>query len=234
MWITNCLWYNINDLEVFTIYNIILLIIAYLVGSIPFSVIIGKVFHKIDIRDFGSGNPGATNSIRHLGKRTGIIVLLLDAFKSASFIFLIKYGVIDFENILHPCIFGSVAVLGHVLPIFLKFKGGKGVASGLGLVMAYNPIVAIIGLVGFYLAVKITKYVSIGSCVSGITMITGTFIYGILVSNDILTNVINDRYPDQPFMFFYCGTLMLSIVMFRHKGNFKKILNGTETKISSK
>ena len=123
-----------------------LIIIAYLLGSIPFALIVSKTAKGIDIRDYGSKNMGATNVLRVLGLKYGLITFFLDATKAAIIILLFKLGVLN-ENMHalgHPLIYGIVAIIGHVFPVYANFKGGKAVACSAGIVLVYSPLTFVI------------------------------------------------------------------------------------------
>ncbi len=145
---------------------------AYLIGSVPSSVWIGKWFYNIDIRDYGSGNAGTTNTFRVLGTTPGIVVFILDIFKGFIAVNLVHLahqlipdtsGYVNFEILL-----GTFAVLGHIFPLYVGFKGGKGVATLLGVVIAIHPASALISLIIFTIVLLISKYVSLSSMVAGI------------------------------------------------------------------
>ncbi|MFT6716477.1 MAG: glycerol-3-phosphate acyltransferase PlsY [Saprospiraceae bacterium] len=160
-----------------TLTIILLLILAYLIGSIPTAVWVGKRFYNIDVREHGSGNAGATNTFRVLGKKAGIPVLLIDILKgfTAAF-FLVKLqskfnieqvsDVVPYTNLMLA--FGFAAVIGHVFPIFAGFRGGKGIASLLGIVLAIHPPAALCSIAVFLVILIMTKYVSLGSMLAGI------------------------------------------------------------------
>jgi glycerol-3-phosphate acyltransferase PlsY len=205
------------------ILNYGLLIVAYFLGSIPFSIILGRTYKGIDVREHGSGNPGGTNSMRWLGRRMGLVVIFLDAIKAGLLVLLVGLGVFDElatslgVEMLHPLAYGVAAAFGHVFSIFIKFKGGKAVASSVGIMMAFNPIYALITLVIFFITLRIWKYVSVASCVGVFTSILiGIFIEGL----------IYDRWQ----MVFYTIALFI-LVFIRHRSNFKKIKLGTESKV---
>lgn len=193
-----------------------LLLLAYLLGSIPFSVILGKKFKGIDVRKHGSGNPGGTNSLRFLGKKIGYTVIFLDGLKAGLIVLLITTNIIDGSQLLHPLAYGVVAAFGHVYSIFIKFKGGKAVAATIGVMVAYNLLFACIMMIVFLIVLRIWKYVSLASTV---TVFTG-FVIGVFVG--IKSNDWN--------MAIYISSLTL-LVIFRHKNNFIKIKNGVESKV---
>lgn len=139
-------------------------IIAYLLGSIPFALIIGKLGYKIDIREHGSGNLGATNAFRVLGIKAGSIVILGDILKGTAAAVLPQL----FHADAYPLIIGIIAVLGHTYPIFAKFKGGKAVATSGGMILGINPILFIIMIATFLLSLYLSKYVSLSSMITGV------------------------------------------------------------------
>lgn len=188
---------------------IILLVLSYLLGSVPFSLLIGKWFYKIDIRQHGSGNIGTTNTFRILGKKAGIVVLLFDMLKGAIPVLAAMLLAAD----MHIFIPGLVAALGHVYSIFLKFKGGKAVATSGGAVLAYNPILFILLLAAFLITLKLSKYVSLSSMVSAVLFF-------------ILSLVFRD-----PLLIAFSFIIAVVIVV-RHISNIRRIMDGTESKIT--
>ncbi len=147
----------------------ILILLSYLLGSIPTAVWYGKTFHKIDVREHGSGNAGATNTLRILGNKAGFIVLFIDLLKGFLASSLIYFSAIEVETQNHfnfQMALGVTAVLGHVYPIFAGFKGGKGIATILGMCIALNWQIALICIVVFVTIVAITKYISLGSMIT--------------------------------------------------------------------
>ena len=164
---------------------IILLIFSYLFGSISFSLIISKLFYNLDLREHGSGNVGTTNTFRILGKKAGIIVLIIDLLKGAIPVWVAM--LVDGTGHFPVIIFGVVAALGHVYSIFLKFKGGKAVATGGGAIFAANPLLFLVLIITFLLTLKLSKYVSLSSVFAAIVLIIGVCLpvigYVILVSS---------------------------------------------------
>ncbi len=196
---------------------IIILIIAYLLGNISTSYIIAKRLAGVDIRTQGSGNAGSTNVLRTLGKKAGAMTFIGDLLKGIIAVF-IGYAISKFANI-DTVIAGYVAVFGvvcgHNWPAFLGFRGGKGVATSLGAMIAVNPIIALSCFGLFLIIVAITKYVSLGSVV------------GIAVS-PIIMMFLNNKNG-------VIITLFLTIsVIYTHKENIKRLINGTERKIGQK
>ncbi len=195
----------------------LLIIISYLLGSIPFSVILGKITKNIDIRQHGSKNPGGTNALRHLGFTLGIIIIILDGFKSGIIVLLIQLDVLPKDLLFHPLLYGIAAAFGHVFSIYLKFKGGKAVATSVGMLIGYYFPYALLVLAVFFVALKLTKYVSVASVSSVFVMVPTGLIVG-MITNDY-------------HLFYYMFILWL-LVFWRHKGNFQNIKNKTEPKIT--
>ena len=182
---------------------------AYLLGSIPSGLWIGRKFFQIDIRQHGSGNLGATNSFRILGKKAGTIVLLMDLLKGSISVLLLKQ--MDLHGI-SPLIIALFAVVGHTYPLFANFKGGKAVATFAGVILAYKPILFLIGLGIFILTLAISKMVSFTSML--------TISIGVLLSlyfQDIVLTTI--------------ALLADIFIIYRHRTNIQRILNGTESKV---
>ena len=182
---------------------------AYLLGSIPSGLWIGRKFFQIDIRQHGSGNLGATNSFRILGKKAGTIVLLMDLLKGSISVLLLKQ--MDLHGI-SPLIIALFAVIGHTYPLFANFKGGKAVATFAGVILAYQPILFLIGLGIFILTLAISKMVSFTSML--------TISIGVLLSlyfQDIVLTTI--------------ALLADIFIIYRHRTNIQRIVNGTEPKV---
>ena len=182
---------------------------AYLLGSIPSGLWIGRKFFQIDIRQHGSGNLGATNSFRILGKKAGTIVLLLDLLKGSISVLLLKQ--MDLHGI-SPLIIALFAVMGHTYPLFANFKGGKAVATFAGVILAYQPVLFLIGLGIFILTLAISKMVSFTSML--------TISIGVLLSLSFQDMVLTTI------------ALFADIfIIYRHRTNIQRILNGTEPKV---
>ncbi len=182
---------------------------AYLLGSIPSGLWIGRKFFQIDIRQHGSGNLGATNSFRILGKKAGTIVLLMDLLKGSISVLLLKQ--MDLHGV-SPLIIALFAVIGHTYPVFANFKGGKAVATFAGVILAYQPVLFLIGLGIFILTLAISKMVSFTSML--------TISIGVLLSlyfQDMVLTTI--------------ALLADIFIIYRHRTNIQRILNGTEPKV---
>ncbi len=198
---------------------ILMVLISYLLGAIPTAVIAGKISRGIDIRDFGSGNAGATNTWRVLGWKAGMIVLALDAGKgaiAAAVIPLFSTGQMPVDPTTIPIICGVAAVIGHVFPIYTGFRGGKGVATGAGMLLAVVPIPMGIALGVFGLAVTVTGRISVGSLLGGISVPVG------IVLVDRLTSTHYD-----PLILWLTSALALFII-FTHRKNIVELLHGRE------
>lgn len=187
---------------------IVFAIIAYLLGSTPSGIIVGKLGYNIDIREHGSGNLGATNTFRVLGVKAGIIVTLADILKGTIATVLPLFFDVD----IYRLAIGLFAVLGHTYPLFSKFKGGKAVATSGGIILGINPVLFIIMLASFLLTLYISKYVSLSSMVTGIVAVIVSIMFrdwGLVIITAVLT----------------------IFVFYRHRENIKRIKNKTEPKI---
>lgn len=209
--------------------QIVFLIISYLLGSIPWALIIGKIVKGIDIREHGSKNMGATNAFRVLGFKYGLLVFALDAIKGGLVLFIMKHNFFNFDLgdfVIHPLSYGACAFLGHLFPIFAKFKGGKGMATASGIVLFYHPIAFAVGFVTFLIVIITTRYVSLSSCVTALSVLITTFFfkdeYYVTIGNITIT------YFSQ-ILIFICAFLII-----KHIPNFKRIIKHTETKINFK
>lgn len=193
-------------------------IIAYVIGSIPSSIWIGKSYFGKDVRDFGSGNAGATNTFRVLGKRAGIIVLLLDILKGVTAASLILYmpsvshGTDQYVNL--QLLFGILSVVGHIFPVFENFNGGKGIATLFGMLIGIHYILAVACVALFVIVLLLTRYVSLSSILA-------------TISFPIFTIYIFNR--DEP-LFIAFGIAAALMVVITHKKNIVRLLNGEETK----
>ncbi|MGG4110681.1 glycerol-3-phosphate 1-O-acyltransferase PlsY [Bacillus subtilis] len=186
----------------------LLIILAYLIGSIPSGLIVGKLAKGIDIREHGSGNLGATNAFRTLGVKAGSVVIAGDILKGTLATALPFLMHVD----IHPLLAGVFAVLGHVFPIFAKFKGGKAVATSGGVLLFYAPLLFVTMVAVFFIFLYLTKFVSLSSMLTGIY----TVIYSFFVHDTYLLIVV---------------TLLTIFVIYRHRANIKRIINKTEPKV---
>jgi glycerol-3-phosphate acyltransferase PlsY len=190
--------------------NIILLIAAFVLGSIPFGIITAKV-KGIDLKKVGSGNIGATNVLRSLGKWPAVITLLGDILKGTLAVAIGKYSGVE---PLYEGLIGIAAISGHSFSIFLGFKGGKGVATSLGVLLMYTPHVALVTLVVWIGVVLFTKYSSLGAIVS----------FALLPLNIML-------FDFQDKTKFFISILISLFIIIRHKDNIRRLMKGTERKI---
>jgi glycerol-3-phosphate acyltransferase PlsY len=191
---------------------------AYLLGSIPTAVWLGKRFYGIDVREFGSGNAGATNTFRILGKRAGVPVLAIDIIKGSVAVLLAylstyQYGTTQFVNL--QLALGISALIGHVFPIFAGFRGGKGVATILGIVMCLTPITSALVLLVFLTILISTRYVSLSSILAGIS-------YPIFL-NLVLKN------ENQTLLTF--SVLIAILLIITHKKNITRLLKKEEARV---
>ncbi|MDK9866294.1 MULTISPECIES: glycerol-3-phosphate 1-O-acyltransferase PlsY [Staphylococcus] len=196
---------------------IIMLILSYLIGAFPSGYVIGKLFYKKDIRQFGSGNTGATNSFRVLGKLAGFLVTFLDIFKGFIVVFFPLWLPVSAEGPIssfftNGLIVGAFAILGHVYPVYLGFKGGKAVATSAGVILGMNPVLLIILAVIFFIILKLTKYVSLSSIIASICCLIGA-----VLIRDVILVIVS------------IGVVVLLII--RHRSNIVRIFKGEEPKI---
>lgn len=198
---------------------ILLFIVAYLLGSIPSGVWVGKIFFKKDIREHGSGNMGTTNTFRVLGKTAGIVVLFMDILKGALATAL---PVIFHVTSVNPLWFGVCAILGHTFPIFAKFKGGKAVATSAGMLLGFNPLFFLYSSAIFVISLYCTSMVSLTSMISAV-LITLSTIFLPYIAPAILPE------PNLLLTLIACG--VSAFIFYRHKDNIKRIKNKTESRI---
>jgi len=193
---------------------------AYLTGAFPSAVWVGKTFYKIDVREYGSGNAGATNTFRVLGKVAGIPVLFMDIFKgwlAVNYALLISNSSelspeLFFENQLA---FGIAAVIGHLFPVYTGFRGGKGIATMMGLLIGLNPLAALFSFLVFVVVFLVSKYVSLGSIVA--SMAFPVFVMFVLNSDNSSLNLFAILVP------------ILSLIT--HQKNIERLIRGEETKV---
>lgn len=209
--------------------RIICLVIGYVFGLFQTGYFYGKL-NKIDIRNHGSGNSGTTNAILTLGWKAGIITFIGDCFKCVFAVLAVKLLYMNQMPDALPLLglyAGVGAVLGHNFPCYLKFKGGKGVAASVGLALASNFLVAWIAIAAFYIVMKVTRYVSVGSMTLLGTFAVGMIVYGEVVGFQVATvGMQYEMYAIVVFLF------LLTVV--RHKENIKRLMNGTENKTKTK
>lgn len=203
-------------------FYLLLIPFAYLLGSVPFAIIVAKAFGKADPRTVGSGNVGATNVARTAGKKAGAVTLIADILKGAApvyFSFYLSPSALDVPglNINPTALFASLvavsAFLGHLFPVFLKFKGGKGVATACGVMFVISPVATLLSGVVFITAVVVKKYVSLGSMLSAAFM--PVFLSFLPSKKDYVLT----------------GVIIAALIIWRHKENIRRLASGTENKI---
>jgi len=198
---------------------IIIILFSYLIGSIPTSIITGKILKGIDIREHGSGNAGGTNTFRVLGWKAGVFVSIIDVFKGFAVVFWIArlaFGTIaiDLETI--QLIVGFSAVAGHVWTVFAGFRGGKGVGTGAGMLLGLYPFAVLICAVVFLVIFLFTRIVSLASISASISLpvVLSLFRYGL-------------DWPVADSLYYF-GFLTAAFIVFTHRSNIKRLINGTE------
>ncbi|MBZ4653992.1 MAG: acyl-phosphate glycerol 3-phosphate acyltransferase [Peptococcaceae bacterium] len=185
---------------------------GYLLGSVSFGIILTKWLRGVDIRQYGSGNTGMTNVMRTIGKGPAMLVLLGDALKGA-----VSVGIgLGLGSTVYAVIAGLAAMAGHTYPLFHGFRGGRGVATGFGVILTLTPDVTLIALSIFLLTVFLSRYVSLGSILAALSV--------------PLTMTILQK----PLPILLFGVLGAGFVIYRHKANIKRLVNGTEYKIGEK
>jgi len=202
---------------VLTASNILLLLAAYLLGSIPSAVWIGKFFYKIDVREYGSGNAGATNTFRVLGKKAGIPVLLIDTLKgftAVSLAYYSKYTIGSNQFINLQLVLGIASLVGHIFPIFASFRGGKGIATLLGIILAVHLYAALIAIGIFIVVLLTTSYVSLGSMIAALA-------FPVIVILGFQTRV--------PSLIIF-SILIAIMVLITHQKNIERLLRREESK----
>lgn len=188
--------------------TILMFVLSYLLGSIPSGVWIGKKFYQTDIRQFGSGNTGTTNTFRVLGVKAGTAVLLADVLKGTLAASLPYF----FQSDLNPMIVGLGAVLGHTYPLFAQFKGGKAVATSAGVLLAYNPSFFLYCILLFCVLLYFTRMVSLSSMIA-LVLIT---LSSLVIQDWVLTII---------------AFILTVFIIYRHRTNITRIKNGTESKV---
>jgi len=199
------------------------LVIAYLLGSLPTSYLIGRIFFGADIRAMGSGNTGATNALRTFGPKVGAIVLIIDVLKGVAAILIARYLMrqtsMGYGFNLIESLSGLFVIIGHVYSVWLRFKGGKGVATAAGVFFTLMPLPVIFCLVLFGYIVYTTKYVSLGSVLAA----------GSLLIIELGSQLIM-KFHNLPRLFLIL--IIAALIIYRHVSNIKRLLNGSENKIN--
>lgn len=195
--------------------NAIVLICAYLIGSIPSGLWIGKLFYNTDIREHGSGNLGATNTFRTLGKKAGIVVTFMDVLKGTAAVLLPLIPIFS-DTSIHSLILGIIAVVGHMFPLFAGFRGGKAVATSAGVILGYAWPLFVLLFLAFILTLKLTKMVSLTSIIAAFIALIYSIGYWIITGD---------------FALFILIAFLFTFIVYRHRENIKRIKAGTEPKV---
>ncbi len=196
-------------------FNILIFFItSYLICAIPFGLLISKILNRQDIREHGSKNIGATNVARVLGKKYGLITLILDSLKGAVMVILAQQ-IFSFSNNIEQIVLitALIAVLAHIFPIYLKFKGGKGVATTIAVIAAINPLIGLVTIVSWLITFAITRISAISSLIS--------------IFITILFAIYNNSSIEQIILFI----ILFALVFIRHIENISRIINGKENKV---
>lgn len=194
--------------------EIILIIGAYLLGSVPFALVIGKGLYGVDVRQSGSGNIGTTNVFRVLGKKAGILVFIGDAAKGFAPVFLATNLAAGDSAALVSVLAAGAAIAGHTFPVFLKFKGGKGVATGGGAIIALMPLLFLLAFAAFWVVLLAGRMVSVASLSAASILCAAVIITG---------------RPTPYIVFTLAGT---AVIFYAHRSNIRRILKGTENRVS--
>src|SRR6195952_2097631 len=199
--------------------QVILILIAYLIGSVPTAVWVSRYFFGVDIRDYGSGNAGATNTFRVLGSKWGTVVMSVDVLKgvlaTSLYIFLPFYMHSEWDRTNLMVGLGLAAVAGHIFPIWAGFRGGKGVATLFGMILAIQPLVAVCCVGVFLLVLYLTRFVSLSSILSSIAFA----VFILFIFNDDVT------------LYRIFSVAVALMVILTHQKNINRLLNGTESKV---
>ena len=198
------------------------IILGYLIGAIPFGVIIGRLTRGIDVRDYGSGSMGMTNVLRTVGAGAGALVFLADLTKGAA---AVAFAWLIFASLPAMVAWGQVAggvaaVIGHSWPVYVGFRGGRGVTTGFGALLMIAWPVGLICFAIFLIVVALSRYVSLGSMLAGLSML-------VVMIPFVLLDV-------EPFAYLVYGLIVAPLIIFRHRGNIQRLLSGTERKIGQK
>ena len=208
--------------------TVLLILIAYVLGSIPNALWVGKTFKNIDVREHGSKNTGSTNAARVLGAKLGIFTLILDILKGALPTYL---GIVLGADLLtrmtgidklDVIVIGMAAILGHTFSLFLKFKGGKAVATSAGMLLAYSPLFFVYSACIFVIFLFLTSTVSLSSIISAIL---------ITISTLFLPKIFPQILPQQDWLLTTLAIAITLFIIIRHRENIKRIMNGTESRV---
>lgn len=199
------------------VYQILFLALTYLIAAIPFGLVLTKAFAKKDVRQFGSGNIGATNVVRVAGKKIGLLTLILDGFKGAAMVVAARFLFQDVNHLhLFLVIVGAVAVLAHVYPIYLNFKGGKGVATTIAILLALDLNIGLLVIASWIILFAIFRTASISSIFS------------------IFSSIFLSIYYQVPLSQIAFCCLIFGIIALRHKENITRLISGEEKSFKKK
>jgi glycerol-3-phosphate acyltransferase PlsY len=201
----------------------LIMVVSYLLGSIPTAVWMGKAVRGVDVRDYGSGNAGATNALRVLGLKWGLLVMAIDMGKGLLAVLVLAPLVPSTALLgasLVPVLVGGAAILGHIFPVTIGFRGGKGVGTGAGVLFALAPVVTLCAVIIWVLIVTATRYVSLGSIVAAILFAPMLLLSGWVAGNE----------PGWPLLIF--SVALAIAVLISHRSNINRLLSGTENKLS--
>ncbi len=206
-----------------SVYSIGAILLAYLFGSVPSAVWIGQAFYGVDVREYGSGNAGATNTFRVLGKKAGIPVMVIDILKgwtATNLAYFIGLSVTGPEHsvqyVNYQLALGITAVMGHLFPVFAGFRGGKGIATLFGMILAVHPQAALLCVLVFLTVLLLTKYVSLSSILGGLSLpISLIFIFQVSVKALVIY-----------------GMCICVLILVTHQKNIERLLRGKESKVN--
>lgn len=216
---------------------ILLLIISYLLGSVPSGYLLGKYIKKIDITKTGSKNTGATNTTRILGPKLGVIALLFDLIKGVIIMTILiifkldQFYLVNGVNILS--LYGMIAVFGHVFSIFINFRGGKAVATSAGVLLFLTPLVGLITITLFIIIILVTKYVSLGSIIASIFGAILSLVLSLTKSSNFLT-IATPSLSEIPLFYSLSFIVLALLIAFRHHQNIVRLINKEENKLKLK
>jgi len=198
-------------------------IVAYLAGSISAAIFVSKRFFKIDIREYGSKNAGATNILRVLGYKAALPVFIFDLLKGVAAVMLVRLTDLEHETnpyVSYQILLGICVVAGHIFPIFANFKGGKGVSTTAGVVLAMHPYGMLLVFAVFLFFLLLTRYVSLSSMMGAIS-----FPFIVIIA-------LSDFYKNETLTMKIFSVIVAIMIIFTHRNNIKRLLNKTESKIS--
>jgi glycerol-3-phosphate acyltransferase PlsY len=205
--------------------TIVIIILSYLLGSIPFGIIIGKIWKGIDVRNHGSKSAGFTNVHRVIGTAPAIIVLVLDIAKGMIAVLLlahINFGTASMNIIDLEVLAGALVIVGHVLPVFFGFRGGKGIATGLGVLWSIIPVEVSMALILFLIIVALTRYVSLGSLSASFFIVLALSFEKYYLKTEV------------PSLLFIMIVFLTAFIFYNHRSNIRRLLNGSENRFGMK